>query len=559
MQDNETSIELQSLIGSFSKKVNIELIEGFFGSPGVARNAGLESAKGEWITFWDSDDYPDVLATLSELQNARREDKVIVTRFRNINTNTGAFLESKNFGRSVNKNLAVLCSEIGLWRILFHRSEIQAQRFENLTMGEDALFLSKFGSDILQFRFSNSICYNYYSGDSRQLTAQYEIRTRNTLAREKMNRSNPTAAEILIFHKLKISDLILERNFFQLIKYLGIIFLVASKQSKYFAYVLMTNRLKRKHLTAQSSVSIVGGFGNQLFQLAALISMKRFPEDYCNLEWGLGSLRLNEHGLPEISKLNLTSQYFFHRNKKLSWITSKCIGFVRRLEKDFPDSRKTKIAYALAKPAILLYFLANRKVVIHDELGYVDLSDYLNSKSIQFGYFQSYIYLLETNVRDEMLKILEPEKNLEYSKYLELSKKETPVVIHIRLGDYRSEDKFGMIGHGYISKALDILEIDQSRRYWLFSDEPEAAAAMIPEKIRSHVRLIDIKDTVQSFQVMRLGSDYIISNSTFSWWAAMTSYNHSARVCAPTPWFKDLKSPESLIPENWVKINPWAD
>jgi glycosyltransferase involved in cell wall biosynthesis len=35
---------------------NLKRVSGQFGNPGSARNAGKEIARGEWITFWDSDD-----------------------------------------------------------------------------------------------------------------------------------------------------------------------------------------------------------------------------------------------------------------------------------------------------------------------------------------------------------------------------------------------------------------------------------------------------------------------------------------------------------------------
>jgi hypothetical protein len=69
--------------------------------------------------------------------------------------------------------------------------------------------------------------------------------------------------------------------------------------------------------------------------------------------------------------------------------------------------------------------------------------------------------------------------------------------------------------------------------------------------------VIDIEDTIFSFQVMRLGHDYIISNSTFSWWAAAMTLNQNARVCVPNPWFKALEPPSDMIPKEWIKIDAW--
>ena len=59
-------------------------------------------------------------------------------------------------------------------------------------------------------------------------------------------------------------------------------------------------------------------------------------------------------------------------------------------------------------------------------------------------------------------------------------------------------------------------------------------------------------DLVAEFEIMRNGSGYILSNSTFGWWAAFLSKSENTNVVAPRPWFIALEDPSQLIPTTWM-------
>jgi hypothetical protein len=132
----------------------------------------------------------------------------------------------------------------------------------------------------------------------------------------------------------------------------------------------------------------------------------------------------------------------------------------------------------------------------------------------------------------------------------------TVCILHIRLTDYLSEPNFGTLSEEYFEKALDVVfntaHVDQ---IWLFSDDLANAINVVPEKFKNRVRCIDDENLkpIEVLEMMALGHSFVISNSTFSWWAA--SLSNSKLVVAPNPWFVKMSDPTDLIPADWKRLN----
>ena len=60
--------------------------------------------------------------------------------------------------------------------------------------------------------------------------------------------------------------------------------------------------------------------------------------------------------------------------------------------------------------------------------------------------------------------------------------------------------------------------------------------------------------------LMSMCNDFIIANSSYSWWGAWLSTNKDKKVIAPVQWFgktgytKDHNT-KDLIPDDWIKIS----
>jgi hypothetical protein len=95
---------------------------------------------------------------------------------------------------------------------------------------------------------------------------------------------------------------------------------------------------------------------------------------------------------------------------------------------------------------------------------------------------------------------------------------------------------------------------------WLFSDDLELAKERASQAGIERIFTPDVQalSPAEILTLMRFGSGYVISNSTFGWWAAKLSNTSNIEVVVPDPWFRKLEQPENLIPNDWIKVPAWG-
>lgn len=167
---DKTLLELKK-IESLNVSADIKVLEGSYGSPGSARNAGLALADGDWIVFWDSDDIGNP-SFLSE--EVRRPGSEIVDAFVfgfEIHSKEKKIKTWTSWPSSPIKCIDRITLEPGLWRFSFKRSSIQDLFFLDLRMGEDQLFINDFMRKSPELHFSDAVAYKYFVNIDNQLTS----------------------------------------------------------------------------------------------------------------------------------------------------------------------------------------------------------------------------------------------------------------------------------------------------------------------------------------------------------------------------------------------------
>ena len=299
------------------------------------------------------------------------------------------------------------------------------------------------------------------------------------------------------------------------------------------------------------TIALTGGLGNQLFQIAAALSCA--GSGTVQILKQQGNPRTNSSGDPELFSFSLPENVRVIKGGYFKWLSSKIIGF--NLRTGFKPTkwelRLLPIIHFVSSTTLFLLTGRFWSIAVGDNLGFPSPLK-LRRNTLLIGYFQTDQFIQQIGI-DKFITS-KAALNSSVEKYRKLSELEMPLVVHVRLGDYRSEASIGILSDKYyLANYQSLLSTGKYQKIWLFSDEPDDAIKLFDSSLIPHVRVIDSQNlsSAQTLEIMTFGKGYLIANSTFSWWGAYLSKTANAEVIAPMPWFKNLPEPRYLVPKNW--------
>ena len=153
----------------------------------VARNTGIELAKGEYICFVDSDDYVEKDFLQEMVGKAEEGFDFVLTAYQwvdDYNCNafkTVIYIEKESYSVADKNSLMNLSNLVLLsqpWNKLFKREIIIDNHIrmpENISLGEDTVFVFRYLSCIIERRFCviNKPLYYYFSNNADSLLNKY--------------------------------------------------------------------------------------------------------------------------------------------------------------------------------------------------------------------------------------------------------------------------------------------------------------------------------------------------------------------------------------------------
>lgn len=133
------------------------------------------------------------------------------------------------------------------------------------------------------------------------------------------------------------------------------------------------------------------------------------------------------------------------------------------------------------------------------------------------------------------------------------------IAIHVRRGDYLNyPDKHPTPSlKNYYYKAMELFK---NRKFLIFSDDKRYCENHFNfwDEQFSWELYPDLND-YEYLQLMASCKDFIIANSSYSWWGAWLSRNEDKKIICPSygNWFGKGNAnlyPNDIIPEDWIQI-----
>lgn len=275
-------------------------------------------------------------------------------------------------------------------------------------------------------------------------------------------------------------------------------------------------------------ITLKGGFGNQLFQIVNGISLSK---------------KFNKKLIIDISSFSKLNSYKnTKRNYELGILNLKYkkiyyLAFFYKFYSKFSN----KIIHLKEKN-----FNFNKILLDNDKSYLID------------GYWQSYKYF-EKDFSFIFNSLENIKKKINLNSFYKDLLRSNSVCVHIRRGDYitnpNTKQFHGICEIDYYEKAISyIYSKIPDANFYFFSDDINFLKKNYANKKNFKIISNSKFNFIEEFVLMLSCSNFILANSSFSWWAAYLSNNVNKLVVAPAKWFNVNIDTSDLIPKEWIRI-----
>lgn len=273
-------------------------------------------------------------------------------------------------------------------------------------------------------------------------------------------------------------------------------------------------------------IIVSGGLGNQMFQYALYLSLKEKGKNV-SLDTSFFYI-LKMHNGYELEKIfNLDSSY--SNDSKLYTFYLRIIMKFRFYPFAINDRGDFNHKVFTKKPMFLL------------------------------GYWQSERYFenIQSTIKRSFQFVGIDKLSIEFYKEIMNC---NSISLHVRRGDYEGLESVANIctTQYYLNAINYILARVDNPVFYVFSNDILYCERIFKD-VNCSMKYVSNninKDSYKDMYLMTGCQHNIIANSSFSWWGAWLNSNQNKIVISPNKWVNDneLKN-ETIIPENWIRIN----
>lgn len=294
-------------------------------------------------------------------------------------------------------------------------------------------------------------------------------------------------------------------------------------------------------------VKMQGGLGNQMFQYAFAKALEMKGHEVF-LDISLYEKKVERNGINYVHNGFELEELFDIEYKKAAKDDIKKLGtlansFIHRLRRKY----LTKKTHYIDK-----VFKYTPNVLENSKDCYLD------------GYWQTEKYF--KTFSDEIESTFTFKKNLSEKTKESLKHISKSASIHVRRGDYLNGSLHDVCTKKYFNSAIDYaINECKIQQLFVFSNDLEWCKTNLDTK-NLKVIFVDWNTGENSWQDMYMMSQCtvnIISNSSFSWWAAWLNNNKEKTIIAPQFWNRreiDYKDNyykfdySDIVPKEWIRL-----
>lgn len=210
----------------------------------------------------------------------------------------------------------------------------------------------------------------------------------------------------------------------------------------------------------------------------------------------------------------------------------------------------------------ILWQLKKHRLVVEQDRGFNSDLLQLSDNVCVVGSFQSEKYFTDRDTIKSLYKFKYPilPISTELSSELKIT---NSVAVHIRRGDYVTSPLYSKtIGALPISYYIDAVSLIKEKIdnpvFYVFSDDINWCRneLKIPDTFFNYIGDEHAGTNAANYmQLLSLCKHFIISNSTFAWWAAWLGEHRDSVIIGPNNWFIDKSNNvKDILPERWAKI-----